>query len=57
MAHGDPRQDELGQDGDNRDYLNGAPVVEPIMDEPDNHIGDRHGQEVKHPGMKLDAKQ
>lgn len=46
-------QDKL--DGDGGDYLNMAPLVEPIRDEPDNHMGDRQGQEVKHPVMKPDA--
>lgn len=45
-------QDELGQNGNGGDYLNMAPLVEPIRDELDNHMGDRLGQEVKHPVIK-----
>lgn len=39
----------------NWDRTGMAPLVEPIRDEPDSHMGDRQGQEVKHPVMKPDA--
>lgn len=34
MAH-----DELGQNRDGGDHLNMAPLVEPIRDEPESHMG------------------
>lgn len=42
-------QDELGQIGAGGDCLNMAPLVEPIRDEPDSHMGDRQGTGSKAP--------
>lgn len=35
--------------------MNMAPLVEPIRDELDSHMGDRLGQEAEHAVMKPDA--
>lgn len=42
-------QDELGQIGAGGDCLNMAPLVEPIRDKLDSHMGDRQGTGSKAP--------